>query len=216
MNDPLLSAFIGYQVIASERTIGGPPPPRQTRCKAPIPPPGTGLLGPHAPTAARHSLTCPCSPSVRRSDRRSYFLHGDLLGDVTSAALIFTVDKMSALLRRALPVILTVIGYFNTYRWTSRSRRPHGPRSCKMWPILALGSPQPNSRASRRAPRAATPQAKGRSWPTSPRGRQLALGSPLPAPPRTQAHHPHNTARAPCPHTLQPARSARYEPPCRC
>ena len=163
--------ILGYKVIASRRTKTDPPPPRQTPWKAPIPPPGTGLLGPHAPTAARHSLTCPCSPSVRRSDRRSYFLHGDLLGDVTSAALIFRCAFLSALLRRALPVILTVIRCFDKYQRTSRRRRPHGPRSCKMWPILALGSPHPNSRASRRAPRAATPQAKGCPSPPSPRGR---------------------------------------------
>ena len=38
------------------------------------------------------------------------------------------------------------------------------------WPILALVSPQPSSRASRRAPRAALAQEKGRSWPTKTRG----------------------------------------------
>ena len=163
-----------------------------------------------------HSGAAPCSPSARRSGRRSYFLHGHLLGDVTSAALIFRCAFLSALLRRALPVILTVSRCFDTYHPTSTSRRPHGPQSCEKWPIWALGSPRPNSRASRRAHRAAFLQAKGRPSPPSPRGRQPALEGPLLAPPRAQAHHPHNTARAPCPHTTQPARFARDEPPRRC
>ena len=180
---------LGYKVHkknGQKRT----PPLRQTPWRSPIPPTGTGLLGRHAPAAALLSLTCPCSPSVRRSDRQSYFLHGDLVGDVTSAALKFNFAFLSALLRRALPVILTVIGYFNTYRWTSRSRHSPALRSCKMWPILALGSPHPNSRASRRALRAGLLQAKGCPSPPSPRGRQPALEDPLLAPPRTQAHHP--------------------------
>ena len=104
---------LGYQVIASGRTIGDPPPPSRDAMEAPIPPPGTGLLGPPEPSVVLPSMTCPCSPSVRRSDRRSCCGHGDLLGDVRGLSLKLTVDIFGALLRLKLAYILTVIGPFD-------------------------------------------------------------------------------------------------------
>ena len=71
---------------------------------------------------------------------------------------------------------------------TKRTRQ-----SRKKAPISALGSPRPNSRASRRAHMAALLQAKGCPSPPSPRGRQPALEGPLLAPPRAQAHNPHTS-----------------------
>ena len=90
---------------------------------------------------------------------------------------------------------------------------PPCPPASHKWPIRALGSPQPNSRASPRAPRAALPHGNGRPWPTSLRGWRKALGSPLPAQSRALAHHLARHACTPCTPTRQPARSARDEPP---
>ena len=84
------------------------------------------------------------------------------------------------------------------------------------WHIWALGSPEPKSRASPWAPRAALPQAKGRPWPVSPDGRQRALRSPLPAQSRALPSPWHASHACRCPHTRQPALSARDEPPCCC
>ena len=81
--------------------------------EAPIPPLGTGLLGPPEPSAVLPSMPCPCSPSVRRSDRRSCYDHGDPQGDVRGLALKLLVDIFSALLRLELAYILTVIGPFD-------------------------------------------------------------------------------------------------------
>ena len=112
--------------------------------EAPIPPPGTGLLGPPEPIAVLPSMTCPCSPSVRRSDRRSCCGHGDLVGDVRGLALKLNYDILSALLRLKLAYILTVIGPFETRYRHSTSRRPPGPHSgLPGWQELLRGRPLP-------------------------------------------------------------------------
>ena len=185
----------------------------------PIPASGTGLLGPHTPAAALLSLTCPCSPSVRRSDRRSYFLHGVLLGDVTSAALIFRYDILSVLLRRALPVILTVSRCFDTYRWTSRSRRPLARAHVKGGPFgpSAAHAPTPGPHAGR----SGQPQLKPRAAPdpTAHRTGSLrlaALSPPHPAPrPTTLTTPPAHPARTPSNPPAPPDMSvpAAAEPP---
>ena len=155
-----------------------------------IPPPGDGLLGPPVPTVVPPLLACSRPPALHRSDCRSCCLGGYLDGDSTIIANKYPVAFLSFCSLFLLPIILTVFSCFNKYLRHSRGRHPPGPPDSHKWPIRALGSHQPNSKASQRAPRAALPHIKGRSWPTSLRGLQQALGSPLAAQSRALAHHP--------------------------
>ena len=73
------------------------------------------------------------------------------------------------------PIILTVTCCFKKYHPCTTGRHPPGTPASNKWPNRALGSPQPNSKASQRAPRAALPHGKGRSW-------SLIVGPRLPCP----------------------------------
>ena len=146
-----------------------------------IPCPGSGLPCPPVPTVVLPPLTCPRPPYLRRSGRRSCFLGGDPDGDATVVPNKSRCAFLAFWPPVVLPIILTVCRCFNKYHRPSTGRHPPGPPASHKWPIWALGSPKPKSRASPWAPRAALPQAKGRPWPVSPDGRQRALRSPLPA-----------------------------------
>ena len=181
-----------------------------------IPRPGSGLPCPPVPTVVLPPLTCPRPPYLRRSGRRSCFLGGDPDGDATVVANKSSCAFLAFWPPVVLPIILTVCRCFNKYHRPSTGRHPPGPPASHKWPIWALGSPKPKSRASPWAPRAALPQAKGRPWPVSPDGRQRALRSPLLAQSRAHTSPWHASHACLCPHTRQPARSARDEPPCCC
>ena len=155
-----------------------------------IPRPGCGLPCPPVPTVVLPLLACSRPPHLRRSGRRSCCLGGDLDGDATITAKKSAAAFLGFWLGYLLPIILTVTRCFNKYLPTSTGHHTPGPPASQEWPILALGSPQPNSRASRRLTRAALAQAKGRSWPISLLDWQRALGGPLPAQLRALAHHP--------------------------
>ena len=119
-----------YGKVVSGQTIDAPPPPSRDAMEAPIPPPGTGLLGPPTPSVALPSFACSCSPSVRRSGRRSCCGHGDPDGDVRGLALKFKYDILSLLIRLELACILTGIRQVNKY--IPYSTGPHSPA----WPAL--------------------------------------------------------------------------------
>ena len=155
-----------------------------------VPRPGSGLPCPPVPTVVLPLLACSRPPYLRRSGRRSCCHGGDLDGDATITAKKSLAAFLSFWWLYLLPIILTVFRCFNKYLPSSTGHHPPGPPASHKWPIRALGSPQPNPRASRRVPRAALAQANGRSCPTSLRGRQRALGGPLPAQSRALAHHP--------------------------
>ena len=181
-----------------------------------VPRPGSGLPCPPVPTVAFPLLACSLPPYPRRSGRRSCFLGEDPDGDATVVAKKSPAAFLGFWPPALLPIILTVCRCFNKYHPPSTGRHPPGPPASNKWPIWALGSPAPNSRASPWAPRAALPQAKGRPWPVSPDGRQRALRSPLPAHSRALPSLWHASHACRCPHTRQPARSARDEPPRSC
>ena len=166
-----------------------PPLPREAMEVPRIPPPSTGLLGPPEPSVVLPLPACYCPPSLRRSGLRSFFLHGEPDGDATVEALNQKSKSWSVLQRLALPCILAISMHIDRCECVSTGQPPSGPQSSEKWPIWALGSPNPNSRAFRRAPRAALLSDKGRSWPTSLRGLQAGLEGPLRASPRSHAHH---------------------------
>ena len=181
-----------------------------------VPPPRPGLPCPPVPTVVLPLLACSRPPSLRRSGRRGCCLGGDPDGDATVVANKSRCAFVTSWSPHVLPIILTACRCFNKYHPPSTGRHPPGPPASHKWPIWALGSPKPKSRASPWAPRAALPQAKGRPWPVSPDGRQRALRSPLPAQSRAHTSPWHASYACLCPHTRQPARSARDEPPCCC
>ena len=165
------------------------PPPQRDKMEVPIPAPSTGLLGPPAPSAVLPPFACLCPPYSRRCGLRSCCLGGDQDGNATVQSIKSPAAFFSFSLGLVLHIIITVSRCLDKYLPHSTGHHPPGPHTCKKWPIWALGSPRPNSSAFRRAPRAASPPGKGWSWPTSSRGLQHALGSPLPAHSRALAHH---------------------------
>ena len=178
-----------------------------------VPPPRPGLLCPPMPTVVIPLLACSRPLPLRRSGRRSCCTGGDPDGDATIIANKSPAAFLTSWSPCLLPIILTVCRCFNKYVRPSTGRHPPGPQASNKWPISALGSPKPKSRASPWAPRAALPQAKGRPWPVNPDGRQRALRSPIPAQSRALTSPWHASHACRCPHTRQPARTARYEPP---
>ena len=134
-----------------------PPPPQGRSMKVLIPCPGSGLPCPPVPTVVLPPLTCPCPPYLRRSGRRSCFLGGDPDGDATVVPNKSRCAFLAFWPPVVLPIILTVCRCFNKYVRKSTGRHPPGPPASNKWPIWAVGSPKPRSRALQWAPRAALP-----------------------------------------------------------
>ena len=156
-----------------------PPPFREAprRARVRVPRPGSGLPCPPVPTVVLPLLACSRPPHLRRSGRRSCCTGGDPDGDATVVPNKSPAVFLSSWSPHVLPIILTVFSCFNKYHLSSTGRPPPGTPASHMWPNRALGSPQPNSKASQRAPRAALPHGKGRSlgYLTSPGGHTLAF-----------------------------------------
>ena len=113
-----------------------------------IPRPGCGLPCPPVPTVALPLLACSLPPYPRRSGRRSCCLGGDPDGDATVVAKKSPAAFLGFWPPALLPIILTVFRRFNKYVRHSTGRHPPGPPASNKWPIWALGSPGPKSRAS--------------------------------------------------------------------
>ena len=76
--------------------------------EVPIPAPGTGLLGPPAPSAVLHPFVCLCPPYLRRCGRRSCCIGGDPDGDATVQAIKSLAAFLSFKLGLVLHIIITV------------------------------------------------------------------------------------------------------------